>query len=63
MNAAIVNKLQKKMPEGMDEFFVHRYKWSHSKLRSKCRKLHESGKIDRVDVSQHGFVYKRREIS
>lgn len=38
--------------------FVHKYKYSHEKLRQKARRLCKDGKLELVEQTKDGFYYK-----
>lgn len=40
------------------EFYVHRYKWSHKNLRKKCRRLERQGILVYVGLHGDEFVYR-----
>ena len=41
--------------------FVHRYKWSHDKLRKKYRRLRKEGKVVVVNETKDGWTYSKKE--
>ena len=41
--------------------FVHKYKYSHEKLRQKARRLCKDGKLELVEQTKDGFYYKALE--
>lgn len=38
--------------------FVHRYKWSHMKLRKKYRRLHKDNKVTLILQNKDGWLYE-----
>lgn len=41
-----------------EKLFVHRYRWSHDKRRSKLKKKLKMGQVEMIEQTRDGFLYK-----